>query len=145
MPGLFVRINQDELGNRKMCEIKCREVINQKKTPIIDRCNFNDAQRQHFLDIAADCGNIQTHCVIFNYSRKACIERCRNRSNHETIRKGQEAAVVTRMANMFSPPKANMYHLLKNVTSIKEAEEVASFYLEQSDMWGHFFLGERNQ
>ena len=117
MPTAFTRINQDELGSRQKCELKCREAINENKIPIIDRCNFDDLQRKHFLDIAVECGNIQIHCVIFRYSREVCIERCRKRVQHETIKKGQEAAVVTRLANFFSPPESTMFHVVKTITS----------------------------
>ena len=50
------------------------------------------------------------------------------------MKKGQEAAVVTRMANLLSLPKANTFHVIKNIASIKDAEEVASYYLQETGM-----------
>ena len=130
MPTAFIRINQDELGSRKKCELKCREAINDNKIPIIDRCNFDYVQRKHFLDMGTEFG-IQVHCVIFRYSREVCIERCRKRVHHQTIKKGGEAAVVTRVANSFSSPESKMFHVVKTITSFEESENVAFYYLNK--------------
>lgn len=55
VPSKYVRVNQDTLGSRKRCEEMTRNVLLQKKCPIIDRCNFDESQRAHFLEIARHC------------------------------------------------------------------------------------------
>jgi hypothetical protein len=82
--NLYVRINQDTLGSRRQCEVFCHSVIRDGKCPIIDRCNFDDKQRQHFLQIATRLG-IPVDCIEFRYSIDECIQRCQQRKGHETL------------------------------------------------------------
>jgi len=95
-PHLYVRINQDTLGSRRRCEDLTRQVLAQHKCPIIDRCNFNVSQRRHFLDIALEY-NIPVNVVALEIPKETCIQRCQQRSSHETIRRGEEQSVVEKL------------------------------------------------
>lgn len=120
-PHKYVRINQDTLGNRKKCEALMRNALRNHKCPIIDRCNFNEQQRDYFYQIAME----ETHfsykqnnksesdeqnqnkvkvkvqgveCIVFLCSAHVCIDRCEGRGDtHETIKPGNGKRVVLRM------------------------------------------------
>mmetsp|Transcript_18429 Transcript_18429/g.26904 ORF Transcript_18429/g.26904 Transcript_18429/m.26904 type:complete len:87 (-) Transcript_18429:73-333(-) len=51
---------------------------------IIDRCNFNRDQRNCFTSMAAEMG-VVVDCIVFTYSKEACILRCKERNIHETM------------------------------------------------------------
>jgi predicted kinase len=52
-PWKYVRINQDELKSRDQCLAFTRQtLLLERKCAIIDRCNVNLAQRQHFVKLA---------------------------------------------------------------------------------------------
>ena len=134
-PSRYVRINQDQLKTRKRCERLCRDTLNKGKVPIIDRCNFDSSQRQHFLSIANDFG-VPVDCVVFSYSAQTCLERCLERVGHETITKQNAAMVVGRMMKDFSPPVINSeeenFRDHRTVTSFREATAIVSKYLDES-------------
>ena len=54
----FVRVNQDELGNRRRCEEKARLALLANKCPVIDRCNFDESQRLKWFQLVRD---VQKH------------------------------------------------------------------------------------
>ena len=105
-PSKYVRINQDELGNRRECERLCRNALARGKVPIIDRCNFDLSQRRHFLSIAIEA-RVPVDCVVFCYPADVCVARCLDRQGHETITRSNAAGVVRRMERQFSPPVPN--------------------------------------
>ena len=39
------RVNQDEMGTRKVCETRTEQALQKGKSVVIDRCNFDIAQR----------------------------------------------------------------------------------------------------
>ena len=119
----FVRINQDELGNRKKCEKKAREVLAANKCPVIDRCNFDENQRLKWFELArgmekelnkqpnAGSNNngapysIPVDCIVLQHSSlDECISRCQKRTGHETIAPNQARSVVGIIASQFSVP-----------------------------------------
>ena len=134
-PSRYVRINQDQLKTRKKCERLCRDTLNKGKVPIIDRCNFDPSQRQHFLLIANDFG-VPADCVVFSYSAQDCLARCRERVGHETITKQNAAMVVGSMTKDFSPPIINgqeeNFRGHRIVTSFQEASDLVSEYLNEA-------------
>ena len=50
--GPLVRISQDDLGSRKACERLAQRSLKQRRSVIIDRCNFDAQQRSTWLTIA---------------------------------------------------------------------------------------------
>jgi predicted kinase len=129
----YVRINQDSLGTRKNCEASCRQALSRGKSVIIDRCNFDATQREHWLAIGKEFG-VPCECVVFNYDKEICIRRCKERTNHETVDSGNSAVVVGCMAKKFRPPlpHSGQYQRHVTVTSFRTADEVAKSYLERS-------------
>eukprot|EP00538_Stauroneis_constricta_P000908 CAMPEP_0119554576 /NCGR_PEP_ID=MMETSP1352-20130426/7032_1 /TAXON_ID=265584 /ORGANISM="Stauroneis constricta, Strain CCMP1120" /LENGTH=307 /DNA_ID=CAMNT_0007601189 /DNA_START=23 /DNA_END=946 /DNA_ORIENTATION=+ len=106
MPYKYVRINQDELGNRRACEALCRQTIDAKKCPIIDRCNFDEKQRRVWTNIAneelslvSSNGRADVYVVSFDSSVTTCIKRCQQRAHHETVSPHEAAGIVRMMHN----------------------------------------------
>eukprot|EP00544_Gedaniella_sp_CCMP2646_P001987 CAMPEP_0202504584 /NCGR_PEP_ID=MMETSP1361-20130828/44934_1 /ASSEMBLY_ACC=CAM_ASM_000849 /TAXON_ID=210615 /ORGANISM="Staurosira complex sp., Strain CCMP2646" /LENGTH=283 /DNA_ID=CAMNT_0049138119 /DNA_START=17 /DNA_END=868 /DNA_ORIENTATION=+ len=102
-PHVFVRINQDSLGNRRRCEQVTRQTLARGKVAIIDRCNFDSSQRRYFIDIAREY-QVPVDCISLELPKEECVRRCEFRENHETIERGQERQVVNKMMSMFEAP-----------------------------------------
>jgi hypothetical protein len=49
VPHGWARVNQDEAGNRTVCEAMARRALLEGRNVVIDRCNFNPAQRAHWV------------------------------------------------------------------------------------------------
>lgn len=135
-------MNQDSLGSRRECEDLTRTILDQNKIPIIDRCNFNPDQRQHWVDIANEA-DVPCHCIIFSYSTEVCIRRCQQRKNHETITARNASTVVRKMAGMFESPAplnnetrdnvhcrgGEFFHKMERVSSFAMANALVQKYL----------------
>ena len=79
-PNRYFRISQDELGRRQDCEEKARWALTNGKVPVIDRCNFDDQQRAHFLSIASQF-QIPVECIVFDdVSAEVCVSRAQQRT-----------------------------------------------------------------
>ena len=130
-PSKYVRINQDELKQRHVCETWCHQALKDGKCPVVDRCNFDKRQRQHFIDIASKFG-VPVDCIVFNENTEDCIIRCEERSYHETINKGNANEVVKRMAKSFDPPlpKSRDISQYRNVSNIKGFQQSHDLVLE---------------
>ena len=130
-PSKYVRINQDELKQRHVCETWCHQALKDGKCPVVDRCNFDERQRQHFIDIASKFG-VPVDCIVFNENTEDCIIRCEERSYHETINKGNANEVVKRMAKSFDPPlpKSRDISQYRNVINIKGFQQSHDLVLE---------------
>ncbi len=129
----YVRVNQDSLGTRKKCEASCRQALSRGKSVIIDRCNFDATQREHWLAVGKEFG-VPCECVVFNYDKEVCIRRCKERANHETVDAGNAAIVIRGMAKEFRPPlpHSGQYQRHVTVNSFRKADEVVQSYLDRS-------------
>ena len=130
----YVRVNQDSLGTRKKCETACRQALSMGKSVIIDRCNFNKQQREHWLRFGVPC-----ECIVFNYEKEECIRRCKERKNHETVNARNAAVVVRGMAKEYRPPLPHSPQYQRHVTinSFRKSDEIVQSYLDRSsrDYW----------
>ncbi|KAL5531664.1 hypothetical protein ACEPAG_4541 [Sanghuangporus baumii] len=103
----FRRCNQDDLGDRKTVEQLVRISLKQGLSVCIDRTNFDETQRSHWIRIAREFPRTRLWCIIFDTPIHICKERLQNRTNHPTIRSpGQGIEVLYRFKNMFIPPSA---------------------------------------
>ncbi len=125
----YVRVNQDSLGTRKKCETACRQALSRGKSVIIDRCNFDATQREHWLKFGVPC-----ECIVFNYEKEVCVRRCRERRNHETIDARNAAAVVRGMAKEYRPPLPHSPQYQRHVTidSFRKSNEIVQSYLDRN-------------
>ena len=73
-PGRFVRVCQDVLKTRPKCEKATREALAEGRSPIIDRTNVDQKQRESFLNIARE-HSAAAHAVFLQVEPKLCMER----------------------------------------------------------------------
>jgi len=129
-PLKYVRINQDRIGSRHKCERLCRQAFNDGLCPVIDRCNFNTEQRAHFIKIAKEY-NAAVDVIVFAYPVEECIQRCENRTGHETVSPSEARTVVGFMAKEFRPPQRDdgLFRTVNHVHNFNMAHHVAVQYL----------------
>ena len=129
MPWRYRRINQDSLGSRGKCEALCKSVLSKGFTAVIDRCNFDEQQRSHFLKIASEM-NVKVDCIVFDYSVKECIERCNRRRGHETIMPGKAAPIVRKMKSLLRKPSKEEFRSITRVDNLEKANSLIREYLK---------------
>ncbi|KAF9349901.1 hypothetical protein BGX26_011865 [Mortierella sp. AD094] len=115
-PEHFVRISQDELGSRAVCERLLAQSMRhqqqslaargpQKALPMtifLDRCNPTIAERKEWYEVAFQPDEV----AIFWFSRSVeqCIERVDAREGHPTVAQGMGFKVVNSFAKSFEFP-----------------------------------------
>lgn len=78
----WCRINQDSQG--KMYKEIFHQALLDQRNIIVDRMNFNKAQREIFISGAQGFG-YSVEVVVFHESYNTCLQRCLERKGHETI------------------------------------------------------------
>ena len=133
-----MRVNQDTFG----CITVARASLQVVDTPpggktmttsvVIDRCNFNNQQRQAWIDLATEM-NVDCECIIFDYDTDVCITRCQQRANHEIISpKVMQLRLCRRWLNYSDLPhgvEGKDINIFLRVTSFHEANVLADRYL----------------
>ncbi|GAA5972102.1 hypothetical protein JCM11641_002495 [Rhodosporidiobolus odoratus] len=79
------RVNQDDLGDRRTCENAVRSHLRQGHSVVVDRQNFDAAQRQTWLEIATEFPGVKVGGMVMGTSKDECRSRLLNRQNHPTI------------------------------------------------------------
>ena len=132
-PEKFVRVNQDTLKTRVKCENACRNALARGKVAIIDRCNFDLAQRAVWLKIAKQA-DVQCECVVFQYDKDECITRCQQRKGHESLHPSKAVGVISLVAKQYRPPqrgRGECFQRIEYVSSFRMADNLAISYLQQ--------------
>ncbi|KAG0339481.1 hypothetical protein BG004_006810 [Podila humilis] len=83
----FVRINQDDLGDRLACEAMTLSALQAKdrsQSVVIDRCNFDADQRKTWVAIAQQLNIPEVQVIIMDTEFYHCKMRILARSNHPT-------------------------------------------------------------
>ncbi|KAF9424674.1 hypothetical protein BGZ94_007988 [Podila epigama] len=83
----YVRINQDDLGDRQACEAMTLSALQAKdrtQSVIIDRCNFDADQRKVWADIAKQLKVEEIDVIIMDTEFYHCKKRILARSDHPT-------------------------------------------------------------
>ncbi|KAG0199430.1 hypothetical protein BGX28_007327 [Mortierella sp. GBA30] len=115
-PEHFVRISQDELGSRSVCErLLAQSMRHQQQslaarglkkalpmTIFVDRCNPTMAERKEWYEVAFQPD--ETAMVWFSMNVDRCIERVDGRENHPTVAPGMGSKVVRSFAKSFEFP-----------------------------------------
>ncbi|KAG9324025.1 hypothetical protein KVV02_003504 [Mortierella alpina] len=115
-PDHFVRISQDELGSRAVCErLLAQSMRHQQQslvargpkralpmTIVIDRCNPTMAERKEWYEVAFQPD--ETAMVWFSADLEHCIERVDSRESHPTVGQGMGSKVVRSFAKSFESP-----------------------------------------
>ncbi|KAJ1978285.1 hypothetical protein H4R34_003259 [Dimargaris verticillata] len=100
----YVRICQDELGSRALCESVADKSLKEGKFVVIDRCNFDEEQRKLWVVMAEAHGAV-VDALFFDVNPKTCKERVKTRSGHPTGVEGKFGVeVVTRFERLMSRP-----------------------------------------
>mmetsp|Transcript_64124 Transcript_64124/g.151733 ORF Transcript_64124/g.151733 Transcript_64124/m.151733 type:complete len:379 (-) Transcript_64124:2433-3569(-) len=100
----FVRVNQDTLGTREACLSAAREVLDAGKSPVIDRCNFDEDQRAPWIKLGRGAG-ATVFGVLFDISSAELQDRVRKRRNHEGGVQGPKGlGVLARMESQLRRP-----------------------------------------
>lgn len=86
-------MNQDELQTRKKCITEAKKAMSKGLSVIVDRCNFDVAQRQAWYDLATEY-HYPVDFVVFRVPISVCIQRCQQRTNHETVAPNEAARIV---------------------------------------------------
>ena len=105
----WVRVCQDVLKTRQRCIDVSELALSEGKNVVIDRCNFNRAQRESWIRIAQEEG-IYIGCIVFAIPYATCSERIRNRQDHETLMAHEpekNEMVLQRMASATELPHRN--------------------------------------
>ncbi|KAF9904416.1 hypothetical protein EC991_002690 [Linnemannia zychae] len=115
-PEHFVRISQDELGSRAVCErLLAQSMRHQQQslairgpnkalpmTIFVDRCNPTMAERKEWYEVAFQPDDVAM--VWFSQGVDACIARVDSREGHPTVAQGMGSKVVRSFAKTFEFP-----------------------------------------
>lgn len=83
-----VRVSQDAQGKDHLRIFQ--EALAAGKNIVVDRMNFDKAQRARYLEPAKKAG-YRTEISVIHESRATCLERCLKRKGHETIQDERSA------------------------------------------------------
>jgi predicted kinase len=97
------------LKSRKQCEAIAKEVLSSGKCPIIDRCNFDNKQRQTWYDLAStdERTTIPIDCLVLQVHAQECIRRCESRTQHETVTPEEARKIIGIVNSQLKFPHRN--------------------------------------
>ena len=132
LPYKYIRINQDELGDRNSCLERTKQALLDGKCPVIDRCNMNRQQRSYFVELANEF-QCAVDCIVLDYSIEECCRRCRCRRNHPTLPLNQVDTILERMVADTEMPssKEGLRHLCR-VNGDESLRQCLQWYIEQN-------------
>lgn len=103
--GEIVRVNQDEMGSRAACMMVAVEAMQAGKSVVVDRCNFDQVQRAHWIELAE---RHDARVVIdwFRVGPGMCLARANKRQNHETMNEPEKfEKIIDGMDKLFVAPE----------------------------------------
>lgn len=121
MPYKFARVNQDELKSRKDCIKIARQALDHRKCVIIDRCNFDAAQRKTWYDLAKSYG-VAVDGIVLDVPMKLCVQRCQDRLQHETIKPEDAAKVVGIVKSSWKIPSRGEKSMFRSLTTLSDSD-----------------------
>ncbi len=114
-------VNQDRLGKKKCIELACK--ASRKNRIILDRCNPREAERREWHNIVGSPSKKDCTLVYFAANDDTCVERVKNRTNHETIPHGLGERIVTCVAKMLEPPSISDSKLFGTIEIVNNFAE----------------------
>lgn len=132
-PHGWTRVNQDELGNRRAVEYAVADALNKGQNVVVDRCNFDETQRAHFVKIAHAKGVKDVYCVWLNHvPLEECQKRVKTRTNHPGLNgnenKDTDAIVSKVAADLTAPSTAEGLSQVDEVTDDDAYQTALSKY-----------------
>ena len=85
----LVRVSQDDQGKQGHMGV-FEEALAARKDILVDRMGFDKNQRNRYLDPAKKAG-YDTRIVVLHVPMETCLERCKSRANHPTIKTDEDA------------------------------------------------------
>ena len=118
----WARVNQDEMGTRKVCEQRMEEALKKGQSVVVDRCNFDYMQRHTWVQLASKHGVGCIDAVVFDTAEDICKQRVTEREDHPTIPKGGAGvAIVEKFRDLMIPPrKAEGFVTITRLTTIEQ-------------------------
>lgn len=102
----WVRVNQDEMGTRQVCEDVTAKALKAGQNVVVDRCNFDFAQRAHFIKLAVKLGAKDIRSVFLDVPADVCKARVSVRADHPTIPMGDSGvAIIDNFGSLLVPPR----------------------------------------
>ncbi|GAA6059967.1 hypothetical protein JCM10212_001316 [Sporobolomyces blumeae] len=102
----WVRVNQDDLGDRRTCEQVVRSHLGQGRNVVLDRQNFDRGQRRTWLEIANEFPNVKVGGMVMGTTLDDCRSRLVVRENHPTIDNPQLAlSLLDKFASLWEEPR----------------------------------------
>ena len=103
------RVSQDVLGSRGRCISVAQRALQEGKHVLIDRCNFDEAQRAHWLGLSGP----HTHrlAIFLDVPHEEACRRVLERSSHEggvdaeSMSRTKLRSIVGFMQESLSPPR----------------------------------------
>lgn len=102
LPG-YVRFSQDEQGPKAHFLLFQEAVERGEPLLVVDRINGQRPQRQRYLDLARQHG-YRTRIVWLNVDRTVCLQRCRARSDHPTLKPEDAERAIALFSRTFQTP-----------------------------------------
>ncbi|KAF8223526.1 P-loop containing nucleoside triphosphate hydrolase protein [Tricholoma matsutake] len=123
----FHRCNQDDLGDRRRVEQLARAILARGKSVCIDRTNFNDSQRSHWIKIAREYPGTLIWVIVFDTPYEVCAARLQSRTSHPTIKSPEQGlSILSRFAADFQYPGAHEGH--ERIISLKPGDHTSAVY-----------------
>lgn len=128
----WVRVNQDELGNRKACKRAMQEALQAGKSVVVDRCNFDKSQRQVWVELAHEHGIGEVECVLLDVKKDVCHKRAVRRKYHPTIKNASDAskAIEGLYKKFVAPDKNEGFVYVKKFDKPMAADKIATEILD---------------
>ncbi|GAA6015744.1 hypothetical protein JCM10207_008783 [Rhodosporidiobolus poonsookiae] len=95
----WVRVNQDDLGDRRACEAAVRTALREGQNVLVDRQNFDAGQRRTWLEIASEFAGVKVGGMVMGTRYEDCRERLLVREDHPTI---DNPALAVQLLDKFS-------------------------------------------
>ena len=100
----WVWVNQDSLGSSEECMKLMTKALKKGENVILDRCNAHSKDRKMWTTEAAKLGITNFHCIYLSTPVDVCVERVRNRQNHENLVGDEGEEVIRNFARSMKPP-----------------------------------------
>ncbi|GAA5926768.1 uncharacterized protein JCM15063_000365 [Sporobolomyces koalae] len=101
----WVRVNQDDLGDRRTCEQVLRSHLSQGRSVVLDRQNFDRAQRRTWLEIGSEYPHLKVAGMVMGTSIESCRSRLLVRQDHPTIDNPQLAlSLLDKFTGLWEEP-----------------------------------------
>ncbi|KAG0234198.1 hypothetical protein BGW42_006836 [Actinomortierella wolfii] len=134
-PEHFVRISQDELGSRPVCErLVAQSMRHQQQSAaakgnhalalpmsvVVDRCNPTYADRKSWYETAFQPD--ETCMIWFSAAQATCVERAQARENHPTLEPSNAHRVIKGFAKEFETPNLAKESWCKTLVEVGDFE-----------------------